>query len=89
MSIVKGFKSAITEMALGKVDEKIDGREITRQLREPLDQQFGAKGSRRIRHERLWNFVKELAEGLFDGEILALRIALIQWAKELKPKTEV
>mgnify|MGYP001435446649 CR=1 FL=1 len=86
MSFVQGLKGYITEVALGKVEKNIDGREITRNLDKAIDEQLGERSSERIQRGPVWQFIKELAEGLYEEDINQLRLNLVEWARDLKPK---
>jgi len=84
MGIMQTLKGSIATIALEKVEEKVDGRELIASLRDALKTQFGDKHIQKMQHGALWNFVKELAEGLYAGEIGALRMELMNWARDLK-----
>lgn len=86
MSFKQAIKGYIVEVALGKVEERIDGREITKDLDKALDAQLGDRASERIQRGPVMQFIKELAEGLYEEDIPALRLELAKWERELRNK---
>jgi|26BtaG_2_1085354.scaffolds.fasta_scaffold05080_4 hypothetical protein len=83
--IAKFFKGQFAKLAAGAIDQKVDGREITRKMDAELDAQLGEKTSERIQRGPTWNLLKEMAEGLFDEDVSALRVELHNWMQDLGP----
>lgn len=72
-------------MAGQAINNKIDGRELTRNIEQQLNLQLGKKASEKFQREVVWEFIKELAEGIFEEE-QDLVYALGTWVGDLNGK---
>ena len=84
MGLLQSLKGYVVEVAIGKVKERLDGREITRRLDAAIDAQLGDKSSEKVQRGPVWEFIKELAEGLYEEDRKELRMRLAEWIRELK-----
>lgn len=83
-SIVKSMKGSIALIATKKADEKIDGREITRNLEKMVDEQLGEKKSEQIQRGPLSNLLHEMQVGIYDENLMVLAAKYEIWASQIR-----
>jgi hypothetical protein len=76
------FKGQFARIAAGAIDQKVDGRDITRKLEEELDKQLGEATSERIQDGLIFNLLSEMLEGLYEDHPEKLRIKIHNWMED-------
>lgn len=84
MDFAKFLRGEFTKLAIGALDSKLNGADITRELDRKLDKSLGEKKSEKIQLSSIRNLLKEMITGLCEEDPKELRIFLHNWIQDIK-----
>ena len=72
--MIQQIRNKFVEIVAHAVDEKVDGKDITRKLDQELDAKLGPLTSERIQRGVITNLLLEMLQGLWDENPEELKI---------------